>query len=181
MAIDFSQVKTITIPEGSVKKITDSNGVVLWKENLVGWHTIFEGSFSETIDKNSGRPVINICDLVDCEAPLKLRINGSINITIRNPRGTFTWIGGSEVQFSESMLVMRDKEVTATNSGIPASDSLVILNLKCHRYRYENVKIEFNIEVSKYNNKTLRLNILTNQLENYTDLTLNITKIEQYY
>ena len=30
MAIDFSQVKTITIPEGSVKKITDSNGVVLW-------------------------------------------------------------------------------------------------------------------------------------------------------
>ena len=32
MAIDFSQVKTITIPEGSVKKITDSNGAVLWKE-----------------------------------------------------------------------------------------------------------------------------------------------------
>ena len=30
MAIDFSKVKTITIPEGSVKKITDSNGVVLW-------------------------------------------------------------------------------------------------------------------------------------------------------
>lgn len=30
MAIDFSQVKTITIPEGSVTKITDSNGVVLW-------------------------------------------------------------------------------------------------------------------------------------------------------
>ena len=30
MAIDFSQVKTITIPEGSVKKITDSTGVVLW-------------------------------------------------------------------------------------------------------------------------------------------------------
>ena len=30
MAIDFSQVKTITIPEGSVKKITDSTGAVLW-------------------------------------------------------------------------------------------------------------------------------------------------------
>ena len=26
MAIDFSQVKTITIPEGSVTKITDSTG-----------------------------------------------------------------------------------------------------------------------------------------------------------
>lgn len=31
MAIDFSQVKTITIPEGSVTKITDSNGNILWQ------------------------------------------------------------------------------------------------------------------------------------------------------
>lgn len=30
MAIDFSQVKTIKIPEGSVTKITDPGGVVLW-------------------------------------------------------------------------------------------------------------------------------------------------------
>ena len=89
MAIDFSKVKTITIPEGSVKKITDSTGAVIWKENLVGWHTVFEGSFSKTINSNSGRPIINICDLVDCDAPLKLRITGSINSTIYNPRGKF--------------------------------------------------------------------------------------------
>ena len=44
MAIDFSQVKTITIPEGSVKKITDSTGAVLWKANTKGWHTIWEGN-----------------------------------------------------------------------------------------------------------------------------------------
>lgn len=44
MAIDFSQVKAITIPEGSVTKITDSTGNILWKENLVGWHTIWEGN-----------------------------------------------------------------------------------------------------------------------------------------
>lgn len=29
MAIDFSQVKTITIPEGEVTKITDSSGNIL--------------------------------------------------------------------------------------------------------------------------------------------------------
>ena len=34
MAIDFSQVKTITIPEGSVTKITDSAGVVLWDKEI---------------------------------------------------------------------------------------------------------------------------------------------------
>ena len=44
MAIDFSQVKTITIPEGSVKKITDSNGNILWKEKSAEWHTIWEGN-----------------------------------------------------------------------------------------------------------------------------------------
>ena len=42
MAIDFSQVKTITIPEGSVTKITDSTGNILWQG--VGWHTVFEGN-----------------------------------------------------------------------------------------------------------------------------------------
>ena len=32
MPIDFSQVKTVTIPEGSVTKITDANGNVLWQK-----------------------------------------------------------------------------------------------------------------------------------------------------
>jgi hypothetical protein len=36
MAIDFSRLKAITIPEGSVKKITDSTGVVLWKAQTEG-------------------------------------------------------------------------------------------------------------------------------------------------
>lgn len=44
MAIDFSQVKKITIPEGSVKKITDSNGAVLWKEQSAEWHTTYDNS-----------------------------------------------------------------------------------------------------------------------------------------
>ena len=33
MPIDFSQVKTITIPEGSVTKITDSAGNILWADD----------------------------------------------------------------------------------------------------------------------------------------------------
>lgn len=44
MAIDFSQVKTITIPEGSVTKITDSTGNILWKAQTAEWHTVWEGS-----------------------------------------------------------------------------------------------------------------------------------------
>lgn len=33
MSIDFSQVKTITIPEGSVTKINDSTGNILWADD----------------------------------------------------------------------------------------------------------------------------------------------------
>ena len=44
MAIDFSQVKTITIPEGSVTKITDSTGNIIWKAQTEGLHTVLEGS-----------------------------------------------------------------------------------------------------------------------------------------
>lgn len=45
MSLDFSKIKAITIPEGSVKKITDSQGNVLWeKPQQAQWHTIWEGS-----------------------------------------------------------------------------------------------------------------------------------------
>ena len=50
MAIDFSKVKTITIPEGSVKKITDSNGNILWKAKTAEWHTVWEGRKTITAD-----------------------------------------------------------------------------------------------------------------------------------
>ena len=57
MAIDFSQVKTITIPEGSVTKITDSAGNTLWQGS--GWHTVWEGNKTCSIElKNDGKPVI---------------------------------------------------------------------------------------------------------------------------
>ena len=178
MAIDFSQVKTITIPEGSVTKITDSTGNILWQG--AGWHTVWEGNFSKTINSNSGRPDINICNLVDCKAPLKLRITGSINNTIYNPRGTFNWIGESSQSISSSTIPLNiNKEINVTYSGIPASKLLIILKFECYRYRYENTKIEFYIKVDS-NSKTLKFNVIINKLEDYT-LTLNITKVEQYY
>lgn len=96
MAIDFSQVKTITIPEGEVTKITDSSNNVLWQKITKGWHTVFEGNFSKTLNSSSGRPDTTICTLTTCDAPLKLRITGSINTNITNPNVKFTWLGESE-------------------------------------------------------------------------------------
>ena len=182
MAIDFSQVKTITIPEGSVTKITDSTGNILWQG--VGWHTVFEGNWSKTIDSNSGRPVINICDLVDCDAPLKFRIIGSIDTTIPNPTGKFTWIDGSVENFDrETPPLIINKEITVTDSGIPASKFLPILISECYKYYTKDVKITFYFQFNN-DSKNLQFNIITNKLSNNglkCKFTLNITKIEQYY
>ena len=57
MAIDFSQVKTVTIPEGPVCEITDSTGNLLWEG--VGWHTIWKGSKTCSVSANgTDAPVI---------------------------------------------------------------------------------------------------------------------------
>ena len=64
MAIDFSKVKTITIPEGSVKKITDSTGNVLWQSQ--SWHTIWEGNKTITAeDKNISGTLDNFCQTAE--------------------------------------------------------------------------------------------------------------------
>lgn len=69
MAIDFSQVKTITIPEGSVKKITDSAGNILWKEKSAEWHTIWEGS-----KKCSSASTIEVANLNALSGTVTLRV-----------------------------------------------------------------------------------------------------------
>ena len=50
MAIDFSQVKTVTIPEGPVCEITDPAGNILWEG--VGWHTIWKGNKTCSVSAN---------------------------------------------------------------------------------------------------------------------------------
>ena len=87
--MDFSQVKSLTIPEGEVTKITDSSGNVLWQKITKGWHTVFEGNFSKTLKESSRRPVFDICTLTACDAPLKLRITGSLNTDMYNPKLKF--------------------------------------------------------------------------------------------
>ena len=62
MAIDFSQVKTITIPEGSVTKITDSTGAVLWiNETAFPYRRLQYIKFSgaEYVDTNVTLPAGN--------------------------------------------------------------------------------------------------------------------------
>lgn len=83
MAIDFSQVKTITIPEGSVTKITDSNGVVLWQGESGSWQTIWEGSKTcYATDATTSGIAINFAQTISGTGYTpKLRITFSLTVT----------------------------------------------------------------------------------------------------
>ena len=187
MAIDFSQVKTITIPEGSVTKITDSTGNILWKKGP-SWHTVFEGNWSRTWDKNTKYEHINICTLSPTDKPTKLRITGSINNTFYNPVIDFTWIGENKETFERPTLPLAiNKETTQINQVIPPIGSNIeILNCRCSRWNYQQDSLYYNFH--------LLIRGDTNIFEVFADsgrhleygsasytVTLNITKVEQYY
>ena len=184
MAIDFSQVKMITIPEGSVKKITDSNGNILWKENLVGWHTVFEGNFSQTLNSDSRQVYKNICVLIATDKPTKLRITGSINNTFYNPIIDLTWIGENTETFNFPTLPLAiNKETKQIDQLLPPKNNMTILTCKCSRWNFSD---------KPYLYFYLNIKPNTNILEFYAPsgfylddsgytVTVNITKIEQYY
>ena len=69
MAIDFSQVKTITIPEGSVKQIQDSNGNIIW-----GSESVFPYRILEYIDIPADA-YLNLNSQGNSNTGLKLDIN----------------------------------------------------------------------------------------------------------
>lgn len=51
--INFSQVKDITIPEGSVLKITDSNGTILWQKITKALDSITLSGQTTSLDRGS--------------------------------------------------------------------------------------------------------------------------------
>ena len=51
--IDFATVKGITIPEGEVKKITDSFGAVLWEGEITFYISTYHTEFTATVPSGS--------------------------------------------------------------------------------------------------------------------------------
>ena len=182
MAIDFSQVKTITIPEGSVTKITDSNGNTLWQG--AGWHTVFEGNWSQTWGYGSRDYYTDICALIATDKPTKLRITGSINNTFYNPVIDLTWIGENKETFSfPSMPLAINKETTQIDQGLPPKDSTIdILECKCSRYRFSDKPyLYFYLNINNNNILRSRMDTANYLSDSGYTVTLNITKVEQYY
>lgn len=80
MAIDFSTIKSLTIPEGSVIKITDSNGVILYNQTAYRELEYIHFSGAEYI--NMGLQPTNAT-----EFGLQVRFPSALNTTAYNGKG----------------------------------------------------------------------------------------------
>ena len=183
MAIDFSQVKTITIPEGSVTKITDSTGNILWQS--ASWHTIWEGSktcryrsyyspegaesnFAQTAIGTGYNPKLRIT--FTCNAS-----NGSGKLYYYNNGKLFTSKPESpivieQVDDSKNDVNLVGSEVKQ-DEGNGRTASVVVALYK--ERDTENNRINFGL--TSYISKTYT------ETDINANITLKVTKIEQYY
>lgn len=176
MAIDFSQVKTITIPEGSVKKITDSNGNTLWQS--AGWHTIWEGNKNITAD---GKSIFgtsnNFCQTAENtgNSP-KIRITYTRLSGEANSPSVIKYFNNSTSN-SPNTTSKPESPVTIT---LNSADTVYVLGVYSQT-TYVGVDMVYLV---KTNNGASRcyLSLKGDYLANPDNIAeLTITKIEQYY
>ena len=99
MAIDFSQVKTITIPEGSAKKITDSTDNIIWvNEAAFPYRRLqyIESNGSAALDTkaNCGRNSFMRLTIEDMSNGASVQGNGRDNPNENNTRFFVGYDGG---------------------------------------------------------------------------------------
>ena len=184
MAMSFSQVKTIIIPEGSVTKITDSTGNILWQSQ--SWHTIWEGNktcyiksnysdnptitgaetnFAHTISGTGYTPIIRItfsCLIHTTNtSQLSYYFNNSNTAVSRNPDSPHT------------INPVSSGSIALVGSKIVAGSSYPNNYIQAYLQKVDdttNNRINFNLVANKGNNGASSA---------YCQVT--ITKIEQYY
>ena len=162
MAIDFSQVKTITIPEGSVKKITDSSGNTLWQS--ASWHIVWSGIQKIGYEGYTGKEFLFATE--PYSETLKIRVTFGI---------LYTWKPSGDE--GNASYVPTDKSNPATYTSLPYSDTTLVGAFMTNSTRGVTYRA-----VLSYNKKTGKIYGHTsgNTSGEYAKARIVITKIEVY-
>ena len=195
MAIDFSQVKTITIPEGSVTKITDSNGNILWQGvQSEGWHTIWEGNKTCSVTKSgTNTPVFSgeVPNLAHTAPGTgykpKIRITFSYsntNTDYNNWKDKFIVNGTNPTTISSPLTIEAVGDLSFFKTYniciilCASTDNKVNLGVGLQKKRDEtNNSVIFSLGKQTYAASGSNINSYNG---NFT-ITFTVTKIEQYY
>ena len=193
MAIDFSQVNAINIPEGSVTKITDSNGNILWQGvQSEGWHTIWEGNKTCSLTRRSVNPPevsgeeLNLAQTaVGTGYKPKIRITFSYsntNTDYSNWTNKFIINGSTKTTISSPLTIeavldnVLFRGVNICFIICSSNDNKVSLGVGLKKNRDTNTENNrISIDLKGY---------WTGSLNSYAGdftITFTVTKIEQYY
>lgn len=120
--MDFSQVKAITIPEGSVKQITDSQGNVLWPSGP-SWHTEWEGT--KLIQGSSATTGSSYATMWSSSALTETATEGTVRVTLDY---NVTWEGTTGSTSSHSIKYYDDtvtqQTINATTAGSTSTGTI---------------------------------------------------------
>ena len=191
MAIDFSQVKTITIPEGSVTKITDSNGNILWQGvQSEGWHTIWEGNKTCSLTRiGTGDPVVSGVENNFAQTVAGIGYTPKIRVTFSysNTNTDYSnWTNKFLLNNSEKTTISSPVTIEAVKENMAFFSTNICFAL-C---KSSDKKIIFGVgltsKIDKNNNMinislTRRTTTNASSYDSNFTITFTVTKIEQYY
>ena len=190
MAIDFSQVKTVTIPEGPVCEITDHSGNLLWEG--VGWHTIWKGSKTCSADANgTAAPVLEGAEDNFAQTKIgtgytpKIRITYEYSISNTNYTFQYAYIINDNWNYGKDFRPDNPVTIEAVSNS---TDSVILLAPACKRnsipelYGYAGIRKRRDTE----NNRIIfdMYPYVSSNITSYDPnfgITLIVKKIEQYY
>ena len=190
MAIDFSQVKTITIPEGSVTKITDSTGNILWQGGgqSEGWHTIWEGNKTCSLTKNgTGDYVVSGEEQNLAQTVAGKGVTPKIRITFSysNTNTSSSWTNKFNINMSwQTTHISSPLTIDALKKPIFIGSNICLVVCSSNdgkatlgaglKGKIDNNNNRINISLEKHAAGTTSIN-------GHFTITFTVTKIEQYY
>ena len=192
MSIDFSQVKTITIPEGSVTKITDSNGNTLWQAGgqSKGWHTIWEGNKTCSLTRiGTGDPVVSGVENNFAQTVAGIGYTPKIRVTF-----SYSNTNTDYSNWTNKFLLNNSEQTTipspVTIAAVKENMAFLSTNICFALCKSSDKKIIFGVgltsKIDKNNNMinislTRRTTTNASSYDSNFTITFTVTKIEQYY
>jgi hypothetical protein len=178
MAIDFSQVKAISIPSGDVKQIS-IGGVVVWKKSSGEWHTVWSGTRKFGVKWKTSSTGTNTKTGTGTfmSSGLQPNVLTKVTFTLQNVNTSTSYFSalGSSSGLTDSL--SSPVEFTSTTLGGNLMSGLIYYT----NISGSGIRFEFTITSTSNGGATIAIPNIYNYNAFGREAYMTITKIEQFY